>query len=178
MANQSGDVHARVEAITKTIREGLAPDRGPRFALRPDAQGFDEIRITTVPRYKTSGLSGDEWRISAKTEFLRKGKVVYETYWGNVQNAANGLGADLMRAGDDGRGFYGGGGDTCDQEGCAEKATAVFRLKQLYCREGHATPPMTPTHRQFCLAHMKRGDCGLEDSDQNYELVSLDGTTL
>lgn len=35
-------------------------------ALRPDAQAFDEIRIVTVPRYKQSGLSGDEWRIHAE----------------------------------------------------------------------------------------------------------------
>lgn len=45
-----------------------------RRALRPDAQACDEIRIYTVPRYKTSGLSGDEWRISAVTEFYRKGR--------------------------------------------------------------------------------------------------------
>ena len=40
--------------------------------LKPDAQAFDAVRITTVPRYKTSGLSGDEWRISAHVELLRK----------------------------------------------------------------------------------------------------------
>gem|GEM_PF-6705725 len=43
-----------------------------RYALRPDAQAFDEIRIVTVPRYKTSGLSGDEWRISAMIQFFAK----------------------------------------------------------------------------------------------------------
>ena len=49
-----------------------------RRALKPDAQAFDEVRITTVPRYKMSGLSGDEWRISGKIQLLRKGKVVAE----------------------------------------------------------------------------------------------------
>jgi len=49
-----------------------------RRALRPDAQAFDEVRITTVPRYKMSGLSGDEWRISGKIQLLRKGRVVAE----------------------------------------------------------------------------------------------------
>ncbi len=43
-------------------------------ALKPDAQAFDEVRIRTVPRWKESGLSGDEWRISATVEFWRKGK--------------------------------------------------------------------------------------------------------
>lgn len=41
-------------------------------AYRPDAQAFDEVRITTVPRWKESELSGDEWRISAKMEFLNR----------------------------------------------------------------------------------------------------------
>jgi len=47
-------------------------------ALRPDAQAFDEVRIVTVPRYKTSGMSGDEWRISATIQFMRKGRIVHE----------------------------------------------------------------------------------------------------
>jgi len=55
------------------------PEEKYNYALRPDANSFDEIRIRTIPRYKTSGLSGDEWRISMVTEFLRKGKVVHET---------------------------------------------------------------------------------------------------
>ena len=41
-----------------------------------DDEWYDEIRVTTVPRFKTSGLSGDEWRRSAKVTFLRKGIVL------------------------------------------------------------------------------------------------------
>ena len=48
--------------------------------IPPDRQAFDEIRIKTEPRYKQSGLSGDEWRISGKIEFMYKGEVVFETY--------------------------------------------------------------------------------------------------
>jgi hypothetical protein len=33
-------------------------------------QNVDEVRIATIPRYKTSDISGDEWRISAKIEFF------------------------------------------------------------------------------------------------------------
>lgn len=48
--------------------------------LRPDAQAFDEVRIVTVPRYKQSGLSGDEWRISAAIRLYRKDGGVGSDY--------------------------------------------------------------------------------------------------
>jgi hypothetical protein len=44
-------------------------------AQKPDAQAFDEVRIKTVPRYKTSGLSGDEWRISATIQLMLSGQA-------------------------------------------------------------------------------------------------------
>jgi hypothetical protein len=56
-----------------------------RRALRPDAQAFDEVRIVTVPRYKISGLSGDEWRISSHIEFYRKGRKVHERGFGKAE---------------------------------------------------------------------------------------------
>jgi hypothetical protein len=46
--------------------------------IRPNAQGFDEIRLITVPRYKQSGMSGDEWRISVKAQYFRKGELKFE----------------------------------------------------------------------------------------------------
>ena len=48
----------------------------PSRALKPDAQAFDEVRIVTVPRYKRSDLSGDEWRISAEIQFYRNGVLI------------------------------------------------------------------------------------------------------
>lgn len=146
-----------------------------QHALKPDAQGFDEIRILTVPRYKTSGLSGDEWRISGKIQLMRKGKVVHEEGMANVENCAYALGLVLMRAKDDGKAFYGGGEDgTCDQEGCAEPATVFLRMKKNYCNEAWTHEPIELTDtviRQFCMRHSKRGDCGMEDSDGNYEVL-------
>lgn len=46
-----------------------------------DDEFYDEIRITTVPRFKTSELSGDEWRVSTHVVVLRKGRVVAEKSW-------------------------------------------------------------------------------------------------
>ena len=141
-----------------------------RRALRPDAQPFDEIRIFTVPRYKTSGLSGDEWRISAKTEFYRKGKLIFEGGASTLEYAVRLLDRDFIHVSEGNGAYYGGEGNLCDQEGCANEATVKYRLKKEYCRQGHGTPcEDIPVVRLFCDEHKTRGDCGLEDADSNYE---------
>jgi len=149
--------------------------KNERRALKPDAQAFDEVRIVTVPRYKTSGLSGNEWRISARIELWRKGKKVHEAFAGTVQWACVLAGTTYLRAQDDGLGYFAGEGDICDQEGCAATATNILKLKAEYCRDGHKSNPYEhdprPLVRKFCDRHSTRGDCGLEDSDANYELL-------
>lgn len=141
--------------------------------LKPDAQAFDEIRIRIVPRYKESYLSGDEWRISTQTEFWRKGELVHSVGHGNMLTAAGMLYADFTLATDAGLGYYAGERDICDQEGCQQKAEVFYALKAEYCREGHKTPctPNNTRYRQFCKRHAVRGDCGLEDSDDNYIVI-------
>ena len=150
---------------------------------------FDRIEFTTVPRYKTSGLSGDEWRISTVVKFSYKGDVLYERHYSGQDYAIQHLPwllstlPELDETKDDGfteigrklakRGFYGADPKKCFQPGCAEAATTVYRLKKEWCREGH--PHDITYHeirRAFCDRHSTRGDCGLEDSDSNYELVS------
>jgi hypothetical protein len=144
-----------------------------RMALRPDAQAFDEVRIITVPRWKTSGLSGDEWRISAAIEFWRKGRKIYEQHYRNVETACAFAYTGYQSAIERGEGFYGSDGRTCDQEGCTEPATVFLKLVSEYCRDGHKTNPYEsdtrPLLRCFCEKHRNRGDCGLEDADRNYE---------
>jgi len=139
-----------------------------RRALRPDAQGFDEIRIRTIPRYKTSGMSGDEWRIHAEIEFYRKGIKRHSVGVRDVQTAAGFVYAEMGRALDNGKGYFAGEGTFCDQEGCAELGTVKKYLKKAFCREGHDEQVSTPTYRLFCAEHSRRGDCGLEDADANY----------
>ena len=143
-------------------------------ALRPDAQAFDEIRIVTVPRYKMSGMSGDEWRISARVEFYRKGRKVYEDTGGrNIEMAAHLLSHTYLMAVDNANGYFAGDGLTCDQEGCSQVATVTYRRKFQYCREGHKTDvPAMSALRYFCDEHKTRGDCGLDDADANYEPVT------
>lgn len=140
----------------------------PRNDLRPRAQGFDEVRIFTVPRYKESELSGDEWRISATIQLLRKGKVMAERYCGTIEAATAILPGFLLEALDDGKGYFTGDGLHCDQEGCAEAATVRYRKKADYCHDGHKSEPLVPSYRHFCARHTKRGDCGMDDADSNY----------
>jgi len=137
-------------------------------AIRPDAQAFDEIRIQTVPRYKTSELSGDEWRISASVKFLRKGQVRYETGFYNIETACGFLYAQFHKAAEAGHAYFAGEGEFCDQEGCQKASTVKKFLKKKYCNQGHSSDPLGKEFRLFCDEHKTRGDCGLDDSDDNY----------
>lgn len=162
-----------MEEVQIGKNEGLSPlSKKPYRLLRPDHQMFDEIRIRTIPRYKESELSGDEWRISATTEFLCKGKVMHSTGWSNVKNAAYALGGDLLRAQDNGRSEMEFEELHCDQEGCSIKPTKTYKIKYRYSRDGDKKDPHHGAEiRRFCDRHKTRGDCGLEDADENYVLV-------
>jgi len=147
-----------------------------RYELKPDAQGVDEIHITTVPRYKTSGLSGNEWRISALCKVYRKGELVDEFGMRDVKNCVQALPSKLMEMGDEGKFFFGGGEKgKCDQEGCKEKATELFRMKKKHCRE-HPSKHFEILDKEnvvrgFCKKHSTRGDSDYNDQDSNYELI-------
>lgn len=151
-------------------------DKKTRRALRPDRQAFDEIRITTIPRFKTSGLSGDEWRISARIAFFRKGEIVHEDSARDVKSAAQFLAWKYAVACDEGIGRTEHEYDRCDQEGCAELATVILKMKKVYCSDPHAHGGHEPkeyegVYRYFCTRHSKRGDSSFDDSDANYEIV-------
>jgi hypothetical protein len=138
-------------------------------ALRPDAQAFDEIRIVTVPRFKESELSGDEWRIHAEAQFYRKGKLIFSQGCRNTETAAGLLYAWYVGGIGDGKAYYAGDGITCDQEGCHEPATVRLRRLVDYCDAGHGSAVFESSlYRHFCERHKERGDCGFDDADANY----------
>ncbi len=158
-------------------------NQNPYRAHPPDSQFYDEVRIVTVPRYKTSHYSGDEWRISAKVEFMYKGRVVLEGFDSTVDGAIQRLPTILRdaerQAMDDGKCLKERDLSMCDQEGCAQQATVTYRMKQEGCNQcGHKRPAewmgSMPMIRRFCAQHSTRGDCGLEDADRNYELAEGD----
>lgn len=156
-----------------TIEIKLGDQQKPWRHMHHDYQPVDEVRIVTVPRYKTSGLSGDEWRISAKIQYLKKGVVIYERSTRNIESALRYGDWWLTEWLEQGNYSAGRTAEQCDQEGCAEPATVTYRLKNQYCRDGHPHEPHRPKITRFCDRHKTRGDCGLEDADRNYERVTL-----
>ena len=141
-----------------------------------DSEGVDKIMIDVIPRYKTSELSGDEWRISARIQFYKKGEMIYETSLRYIHDAAQFLpwilNAELPEKAC-GR-LHSVPEGVCNQPGCSNRSTVTYRLKCTYSAQGEGPLPENETFeycRSFCDAHKTRGDCGLEDADMNYEQI-------
>jgi hypothetical protein len=138
-----------------------------------DFEPYDKIVLDIVPRYKQSGLSGDEWRQSVSVTFLFKGNIVQTGHFGTMKSAIMMLGAmwietsspipDTVLKAEE---------ILCDQPSCVNHATARYILKELFSRNGEKLDP-SDSHgvyfRKFCDAHKTRGDCGREDADTNYD---------
>lgn len=139
-------------------------------SLKPDGQAFDRVEIVTVPRYKTSGMSGDEWRISALVRLYRKGKVVADRSYRDVESAAKFLSWFMTETLEGGGGDFGNDNNLCDQEGCSEPATVFYQKKKDWCGRCGGSKEITwgKFFRKFCEEHKTRGDCGLDDADDNY----------
>lgn len=148
-----------------------------RYALRPDAQAFDEVRIKIIPRFKESELSGSEWRTHAEIEFYRKGKLILSDGVGNMETACGMVYAKYVTAIDNGNAYFAGDGVHCDQEGCSELAKYLYRIKQDYCagpgKCEQKKESYSAAHRCFCEKHSHRGDQDLQDNDANYELITV-----
>ena len=145
-----------------------------------DWEAFDRITLDIVPRYKTSGLSGDEWRQSVRIVFWHKGQEVHEEWFTSMRAALAHLPAEVSKA-------------TCpipekvtqidktkcDQPSCTNDAVARCELKRLTSARGEylavEESKYTRYYRQFCRKHLQRGDCSREDADDNY--IPLDGVT-
>ena len=141
----------------------------PNRALKPDAQAFDEVQIVTVPRYKMSGLSGDEWRISAEIRFYRNGELKHSERYRDVKTACGFAYAAHAEACDNGHAYFAGEGEVCDQEGCADKAINRLDIETNHCQNcGVPARHQFPAYRMFCNKHKQRGDCGIDDADRNY----------
>lgn len=141
-------------------------------AMRPNHQAFDEVRITTHPRYKESEYSGDEWRISGVIRFYNKGHLLGQSSYRNAETAlrwGDWSAVSLFESGqvDTNIEFI---DDRCDQEGCSSRWTHLFDLKKRFRDDGSVKEMPWPEYRCFCDKHSRRGNCGLDDADNNYEL--------
>ena len=150
-------------------------DESVFFLRHDDDEFYDRITVEVVPRYKTSSLSGDEWRISVRVQLWRKAAVVAERSWSKLEYALAGLHGWLQTLSDGGvpDGFdRSADQQKCHQPGCAEAGAVEVRLKGRYCQVNPHAGPHPPTfdyRRRFCARHARRGDCAFEDADANYE---------
>lgn len=133
----------------------------------------DRIEIEAVPRYKTSGMSGDEWRVGYRVRVFFKGALVQEFWRTGLDYAVAHLKYEMDHFADNGlgSGFLAHEDSRCDQVGCDREAVTTLGLKEEFSSNGHKLDPSElhgAQFRRFCLRHLKRGDCGREDSDANY----------
>jgi hypothetical protein len=172
-------VEPGVALVMKAVREGVEQFKRPeeRRAPRVNRQRFDEVTIRTVPRYKTSSLSGNEWRFSAECEIKYKGRMIWEGSHSSVPEMLDEA-SRVVYSQDFQMADVPDTMDLCDQEGCSEPWVNVYELKKEYCSHcGHGSDAKselfpTPLVRKFCERHSQRGDCALEDSQSNYLVVT------
>jgi len=154
----------------------------PSYKRHEDDDWIDEIKIVTVPRYKTSGMSGDEWRFSAKVQLWRKGHLMFERSFSKLHYAIDFLPAIQHEYADQGRADKDADGNPidfdryCFNPGCKADGIVEYELiDEYYPRIGKKEEKRSwrgSVRRRFCEEHARRGDCGLEDSDRNYVLIS------
>ena len=173
------DVHAIVASTAVSREEEADPiARAKRHrATRPDHQLYDEVRITTEPRFKKSFASGDEWRISARTQLLLKGVVIREAVYSNVVQATDHLPVlrysavyDRDDCEETQQRYKDATDHACDQEGCRQPAETWFKIVKTNCDKcGHDKELFFDRYRGFCGRHVVRGTQSYTDSDECYQ---------
>lgn len=143
----------------------------------PDFEVFDKITMEVIPRYKQSGLSGDEWRQHVEVTLYFKGKEIKRFGARTMHIASMMLGHELIFITED---------ESipdkvrelekvkCFQSSCDQDATTKNYLKNLFSSSGmklDASEIHFPYYRKFCDKHSTRGDCSREDCDKNYSKV-------
>jgi len=139
---------------------------------------FDEIRFKTVPRFKQSNLSGDEWRTCVVVDFMYKGIIGHSFTANSMKYAMLMLGDEYLKAtcpiGDEviNREYT-----RCDQPGCSAEFDVVMEITgRLTAKDGSFLDPSEKSghqYRKFCKQHSHRGDCDREDNDNNYKVIPI-----
>lgn len=147
-----------------------------------DDDYFDEVRIVVRERYKTSGMSGDEWRFHRVIQLFHKGALCYERpFNGKMQAVAGFLPWVLVDASEGGHEDFKQpkDGHQCMQPGCVDPWVSEFEIIEEFGPQGQRLHPeeqqFSSKRRRFCQRHLRRGDCSREDCDTNYRLISGPG---
>ena len=157
------DIHPRNEKSMSYFRSRLEDDKF-----------IDLIIIETIPRFKTSGLSGDEWRTSVRATAFRKGRLVAEKNVVNILYAQQMMATNDWWTDDEAIPDPRMCEDLCDQPSCDQPWTVMYKRVTEGCGRCGATRQAYEGFDQFqafCSRHAHRGDCSLSDSDTNYQAV-------
>lgn len=172
----------------------MAKGKGePRPAMPPkptvfwpplrDDEGYDEIRVQKVPRYKASSLSGACWRTSVRVQLVSKARVLIERDYRDIRTALMFLPGLFLTAADledFKRPTEEEDNSLCFQPGCMAGFVSEYRVLKNFTKEGHGIPDPPDSERpdrrrRFCPQHLQRGTCDLDDNDKNYEVLSGPG---
>lgn len=148
---------------------------GYRFIPHPEAERFDQVILRTEERWKESELSGDEWRFSYIADFYSHGVHVGSINGRSIEDLLVRAAAGYNSLKDDtSGGYYGDLENICCQPGCKSKWVHLLHPIRRYSRTGQELVRSYANDevRGFCEKHKHRGDCGLDDNDDNYVAVA------
>ena len=203
--NTSGAAAAPVEPLNSTEADmarqaGMTPDEF-RATYQSDTrleddEWVDRVEIKVYPRFKTSELSGNQWRQTVGVSAFRKGVLIgfmgrssfdeatreiatfVKGCYGSTFCAfpgVHGMSRDdpsLVASKEAGRNRM---RKLCMHIGCDKPAVNLHRVTQDGCtRCGHARELSRnePYTRRFCAEHNNRGTQGLSDSNRSLELIA------
>lgn len=144
-----------------------------RYINHPQAERFDEVTVRTIERWKDSELSGSEWRFSYIAEFKLHGQVVAEVGGASVQDCLLQAAAQFNRVESDVEHLANLRSIFCCQPACTEPWVVLKHPVRKFDEQGTELIRGYPAEevRGFCVKHAKRGDCGLDDADDNYLII-------
>lgn len=144
---------------------------------------FDGVHIALQPRFKTSEVSGDEWRFSWRVWLVRKGVMLTELEYGHGSDGTRDLERVLMwvaaslakqRTDEEVANYHLATDGKCANPGCTKEGVVLYKRIKHGCGHCGHREPCTHSwehHIRFCMDHAIRGDASLDDSDDNYEQI-------
>lgn len=153
----------------------------------PEDDGVISVVMKRIPRWKESELSGDEWRytLSTMVEFKdwfnggsNKVKIFGLNFVDMSLKLASLLNEELSHGNQKSVPYMVKEPNeilVCFQPGCIEPPANVYIIKQQWTYhpyQGQKMDHYGKWVRAFCERHSNRGDCDLEDSNNNYELLA------
>ena len=144
---------------------------------------WDEVSITTTPRFKESDITGSEWRTSVLIQVKWKGNVILQKVVGDIDYATRWLvyaisnediRYDMIK---EKRKVT--GKTYCSQPGCQKQsAFGPYQMVKRRRNDGSEILKDSLLYNErffFCGIHHERGNSDLEDKEVNYVKAQRQG---